>query len=219
MKERPILFSAPMVRAILDGRKTVTRRTNGLDVLNLNMPDIYQLLGTGDLMISRDNGDYCAMFEHGEDNEFSMFIKSPYGRTGDRLWVREAWATHACFDAIAPRDLTTRSIAYSADGKINTGKGRPSIHMPRWASRILLEITAVRVERLQDITWDQAIAEGISIDSEGLFHVEDSRHLAADPRDSFQGLWESINGDDSWAANPWCWAISFKRVEVPNADQ
>jgi hypothetical protein len=91
---------------------------------------------------------------------------------------------------------------------------RPSIHMPRWASRILLEITGVRVERLADISKDDAMAEGIVVQPDGGFGLADSTHYNfSDPTDSYCSLWESINGDGSWYANPWVWCISFRRVE------
>ena len=93
-------------------------------------------------------------------------VPCPYGAPGDRLWVRETWSTHACFDDVPPAHLTTRSLHYWADGKIQTGKGRPSIHMPRWASRIDLEVTGVRVERLQAISGSDALAEGIRLHPE-----------------------------------------------------
>lgn len=143
-------------------------------------------------------------------------ITCPYGEPGDRLWVREAWAADAQVDAIAPRDLSQgEPIWYPADfsvrqtgcSMISKGRGRPSIHMPRWASRILLEITAVRVERLQDISDDQAIAEGIDTHPTGFYG-----NGCITAGGAFLELWESINGDGKWATNPWVWVIEFKRV-------
>lgn len=198
MKERPILFSGPMVRAILEGRKTVTRR------VVKPQPDF---LGS---MVD-PNTPFKTL-----DAGLHARITCPHGQPDDRLWVREAWAADAQVDAIAPRDLSQgEPIWYPADfsvrqtgcSMISKGRGRPSIHMPRWASRILLEITAVRVERLQDITEDQAIAEGIDTHPMGFYG-----NGCITAGGAFLELWESINGDGSWAANPWVWVIEFRRV-------
>ncbi|ERY35750.1 hypothetical protein [Pseudomonas aeruginosa] len=202
-QERPILFNDQMVRAILEGRKTVTRR------VVTPQPDF---LGS---MVD-PNTPFKTL-----DAGLHARITCPYGQPGDRLWVREAWAADAQVDAIAPSDLSQgEPIWYPADlsvrqtgcSMISKGRVRPSIHMPRWASRILLEITAVRVERLQDISKEQAKAEGVRDVGEGSFDVEDSKHFAADPRESFASLWSSINGESSWDANPWVWVVEFKRV-------
>ena len=181
MKERPILFSGAMVRAILEGRKTVTRRVvkPQPDFLG-SMTDPttpFKTLGAG---------------LHGQ-------IVCPYGKPGDRLWVRETFAVYG--------DEKMAAIHYRADRPHHVGqKGmgyKPSIHMPRWASRILLEITAVRVERLQDINRGDAMAEGCPFPN-----------MAAgpDPRQWFAELWQEINGAESWAANPWVWVVEFNRV-------
>lgn len=157
----------------------------------------------------------------------SQTVGCPYGVPGDRLWVREAWATHACFDHIPPRDLTARSIHYQADGQIKTGKNRPGMFMPRWASRITLEVTAVRVELLQAISEADAIAEGIDRgenfpgwyrgplpgDSAGLQEYGRNFKIpTAFARLAYRALWESINGTGSWDANPWVWVVSFRRL-------
>lgn len=174
MRERPILFSAPMVRAILEGRKTQTRRIakKVLTVAGPNGKD----LGIG----------IC-----------------PYGWPCDLLWVRETWS---------PRDYTTLTnrdrseIFYRADDERvyeSDGRWRPSIFMPRWASRITLEITEIRVQQLQDISEEDAKAEGVELSN-----------VMSSYRRDFQFLWASINGADSWAANPWTWAISFKRIDA-----
>ncbi|HEK0073075.1 TPA: hypothetical protein SMO17_005166 [Pseudomonas aeruginosa] len=209
MKERPILFTGPMVRAILEGRKTVTRR------VVTPQPDF---LGS---MV-----DPNTPFET-LDAGLHARITCPYGEPGDRLWVREAWAADAQVDAIAPSDLSQgEPIWYPADlsvrqtgcSMISKGRVRPSIHMPRWACRILLEITAVRVERLQDISEEQAEAEGTQgcvpycqspYDSDGA-PACDCMSLTC--KESFQALWSSINGAASWDANPWVWVVEFKRV-------
>ncbi|MBH3364829.1 MULTISPECIES: hypothetical protein [Pseudomonas] len=199
-KERPILFSAPMVRAILEGRKTVTRRAVKI-----------QPRTKGDI---GSYGQGQPFIRHPDPTKRNP--ECPYGRPGDRLWVREAWAADAQLDGIAPRDLSQgEPIMYPADGSvrqtgcamISQGRGRPSIHMPRWASRILLEITAVRVERLQDISEDQAEAEGMNF----LRHIPDADETLTAAQ-LFECLWSSISGDESWTGNPWVWVVEFKRV-------
>ncbi len=204
-RERPILFSGPMVRAILEGRKTVTRR------VVKPQPDF---LGS---MVD-PNTPFKTL-----DAGLHARITCPYGEPGDRLWVREAWAADAQVDAIAPSDLSQgEPIWYPADlsvrqtgcSMISKGRVRPSIHMPRWACRILLEITAVRVERLQDISEEQALAEGVRGEP-----CDHARQACADigcwgdtAKGAFGFLWESLNGEGSWAANPWVWVVEFKRV-------
>ncbi|HCF3848856.1 TPA: hypothetical protein RNI42_000264 [Pseudomonas aeruginosa] len=204
-RERPILFNDQMVRAILEGRKTVTRR------VVKPQPDF---LGS---MVD-PNTPFKTL-----DAGLHARITCPYGEPGDRLWVREAWAADAQVDAIAPSDLSQgEPIWYPADlsvrqtgcSMISKGRVRPSIHMPRWASRILLEITAVRVERLQDISEEQALAEGVRGEP-----CDHTRQACADigcwgdtAKGAFGFLWESLNGEGSWAANPWVWVVEFKRV-------
>src|SRR5690349_14568974 len=132
MKERPILFSAPMVRAIVDGSETQTRR-----VVKPQLPPCYGILGGGTQWADPITGKR---------------VRCPYGQPGDRLWVRETWTTRKGLDQVPPREISkSQSIGYIADIADAPWEGRirPSIHMPRWASRITLEITGVRVERLQ----------------------------------------------------------------------
>lgn len=203
MRERPILFSGPMVRAILEGRKTVTRRVVKPAPVAVDAPPP---------AIAGGHWEWKGKRLAGQKDEF--LAQCPYGQPGDRLWVREAWSTHSAFDSIPPRDLTTRSIAYLADGEVRTGKYRPPMFMPRWASRILLEITDVRVERLQSISEEQAEAEGCApawLDADD----NETVHFAAQPtyRQGFARLWRDINGAGSWEANPWVWAISFRRIQ------
>jgi hypothetical protein len=134
----------------------------------------------------------------------------PYGNLGDRLWVRETFS----YEENGPR------IWYWADGNIaafNCERPRPikpSIHMPRWASRITLEITGVRVERLQDISYDDAIAEGCEQRTTCINPGKGVYSHVNEPQDDFSRLWKSINGAESWDANPWVWVIEFKRVEA-----
>ncbi|EKA44661.1 hypothetical protein [Pseudomonas aeruginosa] len=200
-RERPILFNDQMVRAILEGRKTVTRRvvTPQPDFLG-SMVDPYTPFKTLDAGL------------HAR-------ITYPYGEPGDRLWVRETWGLQVrsygggAGEFIVYRATNPDAIyCKSSEGREYPVKWKPSIHMRRHSSRILLEITAVRVERLQDISEEQAKAEGVRDAGEGSFDVEDSKHFAADPRESFASLWSSINGESSWDANPWVWVVEFKRV-------
>lgn len=196
--DRPILFSGPMIRAILAGQKTQTRR-----VVKLVGPDAIE---------ERDDGSlwpYCVTWAHGDDGE--PWYACPYGEPGDRLWVRETWAQEDARDlGLGASQTLYRATASDAEAAL-VQRWRPSIHMPRWASRLTLEVTSVRVERLQDITEDDARAEGAA--------AEPSEALADSPvglsaREAFADLWASINGPASWAANPWVWVVGFKRIEV-----
>lgn len=219
MKERPILFSAPMVQAILDGRKTQTRRV----VKPQPHIDSMGNFCVGDLNYGQDNGPCTRNFAK---------WKCPYGQVGDRLWVREnTQADHS-------HDMVTLS-KYAADGVpvlyLHTSdpeydgsvahwqyprEVRPSIHMPRWASRIDLLIKAVRVERLNDISEEDARAEGIKTIShgrEGNYYHHTRDGISPDnfcfPDGAFKDLWTRINGPESWAANPWVWVVEFERVK------
>ncbi|AIB40814.1 hypothetical protein [Pseudomonas sp. WCS374] len=229
IKERPILFSAPMVRAILEGRKTVTRRE-----VKPQPPEGHKWRGwVVDSTCSREIGTASWGDGTGALQRNSVYARCPYGKPGDRLWVRETWSADAQVDSIAPRDLSQgEPIHYAADGAarqtgcamIKPGKGRPSIHMPRWVSRILLEITAVRVERLQDGEGETAfesryIAEGINRihqgDGDYAFHPfksEPGPGNWTDPFDAWRELWVGINGAESWNSDPWVWVVEFKRV-------
>ena len=211
-KERPILFSGHMVRAILNGQKTVTRREI--------KPSMRSADSSFELHQQEDESwrpmhtfDESGMDAQGTEHP----IVCPYGQFGDRLWVREAWLADAQLDSIAPRDLSQgEPIMYPADksvrqtgcAMISQGRGPPSIHMPRWASRILLEITAVRVELLQDISEEQAEAEGV-----GFLRRAPDADETLTAAQLFECLWSSINGDESWNGNPWVWVVEFKRIE------
>lgn len=202
MKERPILFSAPMVRAILDGSKTQTRRVvKPRKDLAFGVP-----LAAHELAGEVNNGE---------------FTNSPFGQPGDRLWVRESfWGCDASGFGDQPcvvyDDEWVGREYHPAEIRPWARKfGRiPSIHMPRDCSRITLEITGVRVERLQSISDMDAIAEGVKPTSDGAFHIEEDRYRAPDPAECYARLWESINGAGTWAANPWVWVIEFKRVDA-----
>nr|WP_178120471.1 MULTISPECIES: hypothetical protein [unclassified Pseudomonas] len=205
-----------MVRAILEGRKTVTRRAVRA---GFNPDDL-----EGTLSASECRKLYRELPQH-----FGASYFCPYGQPGDRLWVRETWYCDH-FEVmrgpyLKPDDLDIRealedgTLVYGADGlapyEQEQPTWKPSIHMPRWASRILLEITDVRVERLQDITEEQAKAEGVRLYTDHAelgdwWHIEGIETYSADPRKSFELLWTSVGGD--WDANPWVWVVEFKRV-------
>lgn len=196
LKERPILFSAPMVRAILDGRKTQTRRAlkfpkwadsdGGVEFSGMN---------DGPAMLCTDTGCFAD-------------VRWPYGAVGDRLWVRETWRERE-------PDQDGNAVEFRADRPEYKTRNddpcsipwRPSIYMPRAMSRITLENAGVRVERLQDISVSDARAEGFPAD-----HEEMADRHEAYPIAWYCNLWESINGADSWAANQWVWVVEFKRV-------
>lgn len=223
MKERPILFSGPMARAILGGSKTQTRR-----VVKGQTPEWAHVTDE----------------EYADGREFFMVtgakqrdglrpildgVTCPYGQFGDRLWVRETWQEDPEDDGTwhytqymgckgSPlSDIPTKfrkpefciyREGYSGPDLV----WRPSIHMPRWASRILLEIVSVRVERLQDISDQDAIAEGIGLNASAASVPMTTPAGETMPRAMYRELWESINGAGSWDANPWVWVVEFKRV-------
>jgi hypothetical protein len=216
VKERPILMSGAMVRALLDGSKTQTRRVvkpqppaEAKDVFTFHHPD-------------------PRTHFYGFDGEALMDWAQPcpYGEAGDRLYVRETWqhSNHPCgpyeddcivfYRADYLDDPLGPDLERSADGIRR--QWRPSIHMPRAASRIALEVTGVRVERLQDLSETDSLAEGIEASSEG-FGIDSGRHFhAASARQSYASLWDSLNAARGygWDANPWVWVVEFRRVEA-----
>lgn len=210
IKERPILFSAPMVRAILEGRKTVTRRA----VKGFQIPTEDTAIPIGDrqrwsAIGQRDPRYGFCVFGSTEAEcakELEQYAPCPHGRRGDRLWVRE---THSLVpDPEEPAGYS--QVLYAADGQ-QYGKNRPSIHMFRADSRILLEITDVRVERLQDITYEQAAAEGVHRGPLREWCASDEGGACYKyPIPAFRDLWQSVGGN--WDANPWVWVVEFKRV-------
>jgi hypothetical protein len=211
MKERPILFSALMVRALLDGSKTQTRRV----VKPHPSDDAFALLDHGD-------GWWPYRSEDGEsanvDNMEYPFA-CPYGRPGEHLWVRETWVcdhfqvqSGPYLEASGARE----HLFYRADNEhpFEAPEGKfwkPSIHMPRWASRILLDVVSVRVEQLSGISEADARAEGVTIEDRHKMGYCAGESLPPSVR-AYRELWESINGAGSWAANPWVWVVEFKRV-------
>ncbi len=223
-KSRPILFSSPMVRAILAGTKTQTRRV----VRGVN--------GVGDDLDWRDMPKYAldrvyfengwAVFEaqtHIDDTSQTRY-PCPYGRPGDLLWVRETWNIMEVIEdtwaggydlddwrgPIPKNRPRSATVGYRADSDDYDAKWRPSIFMPRWASRITLEITGVRVERVQAITEEDADAEGVE------WNTSPMRCGHTNGVSAFKSLWDQINGKRpgcSWEEDPWVWVVSFRPAE------
>ena len=201
MKESPILFSAPMVRALLAGTKTQTRR--------IFKPDRMTWDANGRYTTHAMRGGELSTTGSGPFKPSSWLHYCPYGQPGDRLWVRESFAR-------VPTACESEDIVFAADYQDGSDRAAgvrytPSIHMPRWASRITLEVTGVRVERLQDIDLADALAEGIS--DTGALILDRAGNEQGGPIAEYAVLWEQINGPGSWDANPWVWVIEFKRVE------
>ena len=221
VKERPILFNGEMVRAILEGRKTQTRRVMKRRPRKDEYFDSPPQFGT--IMDPHPNRSKFGVFKKirvREDLTLSELIPCPYGAPGDQLWVRETWDVciidgehlpSMCYRADSTAIPTSKKKAWdllrSDDSRSH--KWRPSIHMPRWASRIQLEITDVRVERVQDISEADAIAEGVSVPSS-----EDALKPVTDAQTWFSVLWDNINAERGfgWNVNPWVWVVEFKRV-------
>lgn len=210
MRERPILFSGAMVLAILAGKKTVTRRLFKGEIADHPQEPRLRvaLIGTKSFWLN-------SQVEH--PNHVSK--ASPYGVAGARLWVMETWALYSGdferrYDGQVPAVRPEHcQVVYAADhidprgdGPDHPVKWRPSIFMPRWASRITLEITDVRVERLQDITEEDARAESVGSCGPGGDCNCDTKRFAK--------LWDQINGKRAaWDSNPWVWRVAFKRIE------
>ena len=233
MKERPILFSAPMVRAILNGSKTQTRRI----CKPAEQHGLSRVIPTYNSEDGEQRPPYITPGWFG-DEEGDILFCCPYGVPCDRLWVRETWGLNepnpCSYDPIDERGLPDSAyimangakhvldfwrdrIVFRASIKGNytdreVKRWRPSIHMPRWVSRIMLEITDVRVERLHDISEHDAMAEGCA---GGHGSIPDYAYNASSD-EHYSWLWDSINGAGSWNANPWVWVIEFNRInEVP----
>lgn len=244
MKEHPILFSGAMVRALLAGTKTQTRRevkpSSGRPI---------DFLGSGPVNGPDWNNPQCWGYEHHDSATFLLLEDDPddslcaqypcrYGRAGDKLWVRETWQgpllSESETDADADWHLQSHihqyqnpaHCAYAADGgpapeffDLDDNlqqRWRPSIHMPRWASRLTLDLVSVRVERLQDISEADALAEGIVRQPDGGYGLADTTHYhAADPRICYWSLWDHINGAGSVEKNPFVWVLDF--LTTPSA--
>ena len=211
MLERGMIFNAEMVRAILDGRKTQTRRPVRFPVLDKNL------------------GCELAGNELAGELSAGNYLNSAFGKPGDRIWVRETFRVHSratdvatlVYKASVRNSWTeqTHRVPVSVCNKPATPeKWTPSLHMPRWASRILLEITGVRVERLNAISEENAASEGVAQFRGGFWkHYQPGwtqHQLSA--RGSFVTLWKSIYGEESWNSNPWVWVIEFKRCGSTN---
>ncbi len=175
-RERPILFSGPMVRAILDGRKTQTRR----------------------VITPQPDGD------------FPFRQRCPYGKPGDRLWVRETWTHEDSWCSGVDCEQPSHVYHRATESYPDSMRWRPSIFMPRWASRIDLEVVSVRVERLQEIGEDDAKAEGVEPSRAG----QDERGPVKTYRTGFVRAWDTINGKRApWVSNPWVWVVEFREVQ------
>lgn len=214
MKERPILFKDEMIRAILEGRKTQTRRVvkppKNVDPKHWMPEKLW-------------DGQFKALHWPADCAEFEI-LKCPYGQPGDRLWVRETWAEPTTLDpgptfykADYPACVPAHFSNVPAASAI---KWKPSIHMRRDQSRIKLKITDVRVERLQDISEADAKAEGVKYHSDMYGYLLYGNYAGMGPVDgvgpinSFVSLWETINGHGSWDENPWVWVVEFKRMAL-----
>lgn len=216
MKEIPILFSTPMVQAILEKRKTMTRRICKLDTANFD----YDL----------QDKDYGPFLQDKYGDSINVKELSPY-KTGDRLWVRETWLCDECDPDCPGRGNEDEcpfnrvgnccygyKAQYTSGGHENI-KWRPSIFMPKAAARIWLEVTDVRVERLQDITVEDAIAEGVKKGQS--YYYGEPHAIKGSPKcyntakEAFKGLWDSLNSKRGygWDTNPWVWVVEFKKVE------
>ena len=220
IRERPILFNGAMVRAILDGRKTVTRRQ-----INPQFPSSVNEV----LPYATYRGAWMPRDPESPDDAWEEQVRvCPYGKPGDRLWVRETWQLHEKFtdNCVVVYKANERNswTEFHRRFPVDVARGvpekpfqthgfRPSIHMPRWACRLLLEVTDVRVERLQEITEDQAEAEGVRTCEHDLDPVGNGYSAT----ELFSILWSSLYGVGNYNDNPWVWVVEFKRVEVANA--
>lgn len=219
VKERPIIFSSEMVRAILEGRKTQTRRV-------IKPQPVWKYPGNYERghVMSFNRGVWHATVGFGMACESHAFENCPYGKPGDRLWVRETWIPdptdddtwdYYCFsdgrimnlNALPRRYKNPSHVIYKSTWGNLGLKWKKSIHMPRWASRITLEITNVRVERLQDIRLKDIYAEGLNDNIDIVGHKVDKRFFGYY---LFKELWNSINDKKyPWESNPWVWVIEF----------
>lgn len=210
MKQRPILFNGAMVRAILDDSKTQTRRVVKPQPLlhtthwdsSASAPSLW--MGTGPSEAT------------GGTRQTWGWSRCPFGQVGDQLWVRETFSD--VYGNGGDEEERLEHVMYKADGDTDPyvigGRWTPSIHMPRWASRIQLEITGVRVERLQNISEEDAFAEGVNnkIAAEAVHKAPSRFTLLPATVHGYAHLWDSINGAGAWETNPWVWAIDFKRT-------
>lgn len=226
MKERGMIFNGEMVRALLDGRKTQTRRVMKVQPepsksrpgdFWFSSKKLESMVHVSDLAPGNSPIVDCHLFfqEH----------CCPFGAVGDRIWVREAFRVHSRATDVATlvykasernswTEQTHRVPVAVCNKPATPEKWTPSLHMPRWASRITLEITDVRVERLNSISESDAIAEGLErYNDDGIIYYGPFGRGDCRPEVAYRDLWLSIYGAESWQANPWVWVIKFKRVE------
>lgn len=210
VKERPILMCSSMVRATLAGLKTNTRRIVKPQVKGLHNDPTVE---------NPDKHPLIWVWRHDVEWDRWIWRKCPFGKPEDRLYVRETWRLHDEDYSDPPvselaQAVRQQDVHYRADEPEQDGAGwRPSIHMPRWASRITLEITDIQVERLHEITEAGAKAEGLSSGEDRSYsHAEHG--LPYTPyKDAFEALWDKLYGKKhSWLSNPWVWSIRFKRI-------
>lgn len=204
---KSIAFSKPMVLARREGAKTQTRRA--ID---------------SRLAVELRDGDEPSHFASQSDPDFEElandWLRCPYGAPGERLWVREAFAFSSHYNDVPPRDVPKGALVYyRADGEKQrgrVGRWRPPMFMPKWCARDAIRITGARVERLNAISHDDAIAEGIESNvDDGVTYWGPLGSGHVDPRVAFRHLWESINGGGSWAENPWVWVLTFREDGAP----
>lgn len=207
--ERPILFSAPMVRACRRevDPKTQTRRTSGLKKINAE-PDAWEYCYAGGV----DSAWHTFTRMHVSGTDDVLKIRCPYGVAGDRLWTRECFSTEWTQGSMEGAVYRADELMWDADYR-----WRPSIHMPRSISRDTLDVISVRPERLHCVTESDAVAEGIMLlgnmkDGDGFGVAEGDRDLSETARDAYGTLWEEINGPGSWSKNLWVWRVEFRRL-------
>jgi len=221
MKERPIIYSGPMVRATLNGSKTQTRRLRGLEKVN-ESPDDWRFERFDRWVEFSDGVSRAAFVNYGTGE--ALYLKCPYGQPGDLLWVRETWQVRDGGGYYTKADLKLHytdhpqcGVLWEKDQPPTRAWWRSPIFMPRWASRINLRLTDVRVQRVQDIGEEDAAAEGVfSLDDE--FTLQAARLAVHEGRDCveavdyFRHLWDSINAKRGhpWAQNDWVWALTFE---------
>lgn len=209
-KERPIIFSGEMVRAIIDGRKTQTRR-----IMKVQPPgegfQLSRLVESSDRADRKNEGKlhWIKLSENGLRivDSHNVYFNCPYGKVGDRLWVRETLAYGLCVPGPYAYKATHKPEDLE-EGWFEPIKWTPAIHMPRGASRITLEITNSRVERINDISDADAWAEGVDMTDALSMPCADGAAAV------YSALWERINGKGSWDLNPWVWVIEFKVLEI-----
>jgi hypothetical protein len=221
---RPILFTGAMVRALIDGTKTQTRRL---------------VREQGRLRAGRGDDGQPATEYLNQWGSWQPWVtnaktmRCPYGQPGELLWVRETWAVSSIYDGVRPRDVPRFGVRYAATGERRGIKNRPNIFMPRWASRLTLRLTGIRAQRLHDIGEADALAEGIEhairpfgdwklidgIWDASLKALQTGEQREPPPRIKYAHLWNTINAADGirWADNPWVWALTFT-VHQANVD-